>query len=188
MLDGATDALSGLFSEVLVKPRDDSLPAYNWGGMDPKMVGPYIASHAAAVTYVLVAWRWPRVARWIAGLGFVVVGAFNLWMGFTSPQTYVQAFGPHAFPQYREFIYGAFARHTREFIVAIACGQICVGGLALAPVPWRRLAYAGAILFLLAITPLGIGSAAPSTLIFAAGLVLLSRERRVRPRGAPVFR
>ena len=95
-------------------------------------------------------------------------------------------------PLYRRFIYGAFARHTVAFVLAIAGGQIAVGVLAFAPLPWRRLGYLGAIVFLLAITPLGIGSAAPSTLIFAAGLAFLCRDRRLaRPwrqanRGAVV--
>jgi len=41
---------------------------------------------------------------------------------------------------------------------------------------WPRAArYCGAIVFLLAITPLGVGAAAPSTLIFAAGFVLMVR-------------
>ena len=145
--------------------------------MDPQVVGPYVVSHVAAAMFVFAAWRWPRVARWIAGAGFIIAGAFNIRTVSSSPEAYVQGFGPHAFPPYREFIYGAFARHTVAFVLAIACGQIAAGALTLAPLPWRRLGYAGAIIFLLAITPLGVASAAPSTLIFAAGLVLLFRER-----------
>jgi hypothetical protein len=143
-----------------------------------QLLGPYIASHAAAVMYVVAAWRWPRATRYITGIGFCFAGAFNIWTACTAPGTYVQGFGPHALPLYREFIYGAFARHTAAFVVAIACGQIAVGVLAFVPLPWRKLSYAGAIVFLLAITPLGIGSAAPATLIFAAGIALLLRGRR----------
>jgi hypothetical protein len=146
--------------------------------MDPQVLGPYIISHVVAVMYVFVAWRWPRVARWIAGAGFILAGVFNIWTVSTSPEAYVQGFGRYAFPPYRQFIYGAFARHTMAFVLAIAGGQIAVGALAFAPLPWRRLGYLGAIVFLLAITPLGIGSAAPSTLIFAAGMILLCRERQ----------
>jgi hypothetical protein len=146
--------------------------------MDPQLVVPYIVSHLAAATYVFIAWRWPRAARWIIGVGFIAAGIFNIWTVSHSPGLYVVGFGPHAFPPYRRFIYGAFARHTVPFILSIACGQIAAGFLSLAPLPWRRLGNLGVIIFLLAITPLGLGAAAPSTLIFAAGVALLFRESR----------
>lgn len=155
--------------------------------MDPEFVGPYITSHIAAALYVYVAWRWPRVAGWTVGIGFLFAGVFNIWTACTAPQSYVQGFGPHAFPPYREFIYGAFARHTAAFLIPIACGQMVTGTLALLRRPWARKAgYAGAIVFFLAITPLGIGSGAPSTLIFAAGLGLLIGERRAQSSREPL--
>ena len=147
--------------------------------MDPQLIGPYIVSQVAAVAYVLAAWRWPRATRYVTGIGFLFAGAFNVWTASTAPGTYVTGFGPHAIPPYREFIYGAFARHTAAFILLIATGQIAVGVLAFAPLPWRRLSYVGAIVFLVAITPLGIGAGAPATLIFAVGVALLFRERQV---------
>jgi hypothetical protein len=146
--------------------------------MEPQLIGPFIVAHVAALVFVLAAWRWPRGTRYVAGAGFLLAGAFNVWLASTSAVTYVAAFGPHAIPIYRRFIYDTFARHTAAIVLAIATGQLAVGVLAFAPLPWRRLSYLGAILFLLAITPLGMGAAAPSTLIFAAGFALLFRERR----------
>ncbi len=151
--------------------------------MDPQVVGPYVTTHVVAVAYVAVAWRWPRVARWILGVGFLFAGIFNIRMVFNSPHLYVEGFGPHAVAPYRQLIYGAFARHTAAFIVPIACGQMVVGALALLPVADPVLGYIGAITFLLAITPLGIGAAAPSTLIFAAGVALLFRQSARRGGG-----
>ena len=151
---------------------------YNGRGMDPQLVRPFIVSHVLALLYVAAAWRWPCGTRYATGAGFAFAGAFNTWWAATSPAIYVAAYGPHAIAPYREFIYGAFARHTSAFVLAIAAGQMAVGVLAFVPLPWRRLSYIGAIVFLLAITPLGIGAAAPSTLIFAAGVALLFRERR----------
>ncbi len=141
--------------------------------MDAELAGPYIVSHLVALIFVLVAWRWPSIARWISGVGFVLAGAFNLWTVSSTPQVYVEGFGPHAFPPYREFIHGVFALHTRAFVTAIACGQMVAGVLALAPLPWRRLGYAGIVVFLIAITGLGVGAAVPSNLIFAAGVARL---------------
>lgn len=142
--------------------------------MEPNLIGPFIVSHVVAIVFVMAAWRWPRATRCIAGAGFLIAGVFNLWMASTEPIAYVRAFGPHAIPLYRAFIYGVFARHTAVIVMAIAGGQIAVGALAFAPLPWRKLSFIGAIIFLLAITPLGIGAAAPSTLIFAAGFVVLA--------------
>jgi len=147
--------------------------------MDPQLVRPFIVSHILALVYVIAAWRWPRATRYVTGAGFAFAGAFNAWWATKEPAIYVAAYGPHAIAPYREFIYGAFARHTTAFVLAIAAGQMAVGVLAFAPLPLRRLSYLGAIVFLLAITPLGIGAAAPSTLIFAAGVALLFRERRI---------
>lgn len=142
--------------------------------MEPQLIGPFIVAHAVAVLFVVAAWRWPRAARYAGGIGFLFAGAFNIWGASTSPIDYVRGFGPHAIPLYRNFIYGTFARHTSLIVMAIAAGQIAVGALAFAPRPWRKLSYLGAIVFLCAITPLGAGAAAPSTLVFAMGFAILA--------------
>ena len=138
-------------------------------------IAPYIGTHIVAILFLIAAWRWPRIARFVTGAGFIVAGGYNIWTAITSPSIYVAGFGAHAFPLYRMFIYGVFARHTISFVIAIAVGQIAVGGSMFASLRLRKLGYVGAIVFLLAITPLGFGSAAPSTLIFAVGITLLLR-------------
>lgn len=145
--------------------------------MPSEFIAPYVVSHVFAVLIVVLAWRRPGVARIIAGFGFLLAGVFNLRTALVTPHAYVDGFGPHALWFYQTFIYGSFARHTMLFVAAIACGQLAIGILAFTPDPWRRLGYLGAILFLLAITPLGLCSTAPSTLIFAAGFVILWRKR-----------
>ncbi len=135
----------------------------------------YIGAQLIAVLYVIAAWRWPRIARMIAGAGFIVAGGYNIWTAVSSPSSYVTGFGPHALPIYRTFIYGVFARYTTAFVIAIALGQLLVGVAISARVRWRKPGYFGAIVFLVAITPLGIGSAAPSTLVFAFAIALLLR-------------
>lgn len=144
-------------------------------------IAPYIGAQLVAALYAIAAWRWPRPARVIAGIGFLVAGGFNIWTALHSPSLYVEAFGPQAFPIYRTFIYAVFARHTALFVIAIALGQLAVGAAVFAHRRWRKLGYLGAIAFLVAITPLGIGAAAPSTLIFAIGMALLLRSDGKRP-------
>ena len=136
-------------------------------------IAPYIGAQVIAVLFVIGTLRWPRIARLLAGISFIVAGGFNILTALSSPSLYVTGFGPHAFPIYKTFIYGVFERHAASFVVAIALGQLAVGTVMFAHVRWRKLGYVGAIVFLVAITPLGIGSAAPSNLIFAVGLALL---------------
>jgi len=138
-------------------------------------IAPYIGAQVIAVLFVSATLRWPRIARLLAGISFIVAGGFNISTALSSPSLYVTGFGPHALPIYRTFIYGVFARHAASFVIAIALGQLIVGTAMFAHLRWRKLGYVGAILFLVAITPLDIGSAAPSTLIFAVGLAFLLR-------------
>ena len=141
--------------------------------MDRQLLVPYILSLALALVYSLVVWKWPRVARFTLGIGFMCASVFNVWWALNSPGVYVSAYGPHAIGLYHKFIYGAFARHTAAFVTAIACGQFVSGALVFAPPPWRRVGYVGAIIFLVAISPLGIGAGFPSSLILAGAVAML---------------
>jgi len=68
---------------------------------------------------------------------------------------------------YRAFILGYFARHTAAIIAAIAVGQAVIAFLLAADGWPRRLGYVGAMVFLLAIVPLGTGSGFPATVLMA---------------------
>ena len=59
---------------------------------------------------------------------------------------------------YREFIYGPFADHTTLIVLSIAALQLLMGVVAL---KGSRLGPLGAMIVLVAITPLGIGSGSP---------------------------
>jgi hypothetical protein len=90
-------------------------------------VVPYIAGHVIAVMYVIAAWRWPRAAGFITGVGFVFAGGFNIWTACTSPGTYVQAFGPHALAPYRAFHLRGF---RQMWIHGTATSYWWIGGIA----------------------------------------------------------
>lgn len=138
-------------------------------------VVPYIVTHIIAALFLITAWRAPVMTRVVAALGFTVAGGYNIWTAMDSPSSYVAAFGPHALPMYQTFIYGVFARHTAPIVFAISLGQLAVGVSLFAKLRCRKVGYAGAIVFFIAVTPLGIGPAAPSTLIFASGMALMLR-------------
>ncbi len=141
------------------------------------MLVPLLISNGVALLLILAALGWPRAARAVVGTGFIVAACFNVVTVLTQAQIYVEGFGPLAVGLYQRFIYGPFARDPRLFVVPIAVGQIMVGLL----VPSRsiravQVGLAGGIIFLLAITPLGLGSAFPSPFLLAVALALLMRR------------
>lgn len=79
---------------------------------------------------------------------------------------------------YAHFITGWFSRHIQDVVLAIALGQFAIAVLLIQRRPWRVLGVLGAMVFLLAIAPLGVGSAFPFSLIFIAAIVVMDRRRR----------
>jgi hypothetical protein len=82
---------------------------------------------------------------------------------------------------YRRFILGPFSRHTGLFVGAVAVGQLAIAGLLATRGRAGALGLAGAIVFLLAIAPLGQGAAFPFSLVAAAAAALLLRRPFDRP-------
>jgi hypothetical protein len=85
----------------------------------------------------------------------------------TTPADYLNYAQFAVLDVYRGFILGFFAQHITALVCTIAVGQACVAFL-LATNGWlRRLGYIGAIVFLLAIVPLGVGAGFPATILMA---------------------
>jgi hypothetical protein len=149
----------------------------------PEYLGPYIGSNVVAIGLLLVAVFWPKVARVLFIVIFIAAGLFNAYMALTQPEGYLN-FGELAvLPIYRDFIYGVFSRYTRAFILAIAAGQLAVGGLLIGKRPLLTLGVTGGIVFFVGIAPLGIGSAFPFSLFAIAALAVMYWRlgRRDRP-------
>ncbi|HET9985916.1 MAG TPA: hypothetical protein VFQ38_20120 [Longimicrobiales bacterium] len=144
---------------------------------------PLAVSNGVAFALLGVAVRWPRVARRLFVLLFSGASIFNALTALRDPQIYVRAFGPLAVLEaYRAFISGPFSRHAQAIVLAIAAGQLAVAALLAAGGRYRRLGAVGAVVFLLAITPLGLGSAFPFPLI--AIVAILVMDRRLEGAGA----
>ncbi|NNM33152.1 MAG: hypothetical protein HKO53_08800, partial [Gemmatimonadetes bacterium] len=74
-------------------------------------------------------------------------------------------------------ILGWFRDHTTALVLSIAAGQLTIAVLMALNATWGlRLGVIGAIVFLLAIVPLGVGSALPFSLIYGAALVVMVRR------------
>jgi hypothetical protein len=141
------------------------------------MMTPFLVTNAVAVALFAIALKWPNVARRIVGTGFMIAGIVNCYIVLRDPQAYVRGFGPHAISVYRAFINSAFATNPAALVLPIAAGLLLMGALVLTHDPWVKLALVGMIEFLVAISPLGLGSAFPATLILSATMVVLFRQK-----------
>jgi hypothetical protein len=135
----------------------------------------YIISNALALIMLVTAWKWPRIGRLMFLLLFAWASWFNWQTVSHTPREYLNYADLAISEGYRQFIRGWFSSHIREVVGFIAT---CQGLIALAMLLRGWLFKIGAIagiVFLLAILPLGMGSAFPCTLIMAAAMGLLLR-------------
>ena len=134
---------------------------------------PYVISHVFALLLIFICYKWPKVGKVIFAVGFILAGIFNIYTGMSSPEAYVNAYGQGAVALYQKFIYGPFSDYTSLLVSLIAVGQILVGIFLFMKRTFFLLGVLGGIIFLVAISPLGLGSAFPSTLLMSISLVLL---------------
>lgn len=146
--------------------------------MTSALLLPLLAANAFAVAFLVLALYRPNAARIIAGGGFILAGLVNGTLALVNPQIYVTGFGPNAVGVYKTAIYSVLAQSPGRFILAIAVWQLVVASLILVnSTDYTRLGCAAAAIFLIGISPLGVGCAFPSNLILAAALVVLVRLR-----------
>ena len=142
---------------------------------------PYFVSNFISAVLVFSALRWPRLNRVLFVLIFGAAGLFNIYTAATEPEIY-QTFKELAvLAFYRKFIDGFFSEHTQLIIWAIAVGQLCIGALLAGKGRILRLGVIGGTIFLVAIAPLGFGSAFPATILMV-GALLITQRRIVRKR------
>ncbi|MEZ5319043.1 MAG: hypothetical protein R2752_16700 [Vicinamibacterales bacterium] len=137
---------------------------------------PYLAANVVAIGALIVAFRRPGLARWAGAAVFLWASITNTRVALTTPAAYLDygALTPSAL--YRDFIGGWFAAHIQPLVLAIAAGQLVIAVCLAGPRAWRRVGVAGAVVFLAAIAPLGVGSGFPFSLTFGAALVVMHRR------------
>lgn len=135
----------------------------------------YIISNSVALLLLWVSWKKKNLARILfAGLFFWAFLA-NWRTAHHSPNDYLN-YGKYAVGLYQDFIYGEFAKHVTGYVSLIAIGQLAIALCLLARGILVKSACVGGILFLLAIAPLGFGSAFPFSIISAFALLLIYRH------------
>ena len=126
-----------------------------------------LASSLIGLLMLVASIRSARAGRVLLSALFVWAAGTNLRVALTTPADYLNYAQFAVLDVYRVFIAGFFAEHTRAVVCTIAVGQAGVAFL-LATNGWlRRLGYIGAIVFLLAIVPLGVGAGFPATILMA---------------------
>ena len=134
---------------------------------------PILITHIFALLLIFICYKWPKIGKVIWAVLFIAAGIFNIYSVTSDPQQYVDTYGQHAIPLYQKLIFGLFSANTILFVAMIAVGQILVGLLLFKKKTLFKLGVLGGILFLVAISPLGIGAAFPSTLLMAVSLILM---------------
>ena len=115
--------------------------------------------------------RW-KIGKISWGIFFILAGSFNIFTVIKNPDAYL-CYRNHAVDFYKFFIDGVFSSFTIFIVSLIGTGQILVGIFLLKKGRLFLLGILGGVVFLVAIAPLGIGSAFPSTLLMAFSLILL---------------
>ena len=92
--------------------------------------GTYVGWNIVAILLVLVAAKWPKLARLLFSVLFLGAGVWNLFASLSMPAFYVETYGPSATLPYAAFITGPFAANPALFVVPIAVGQLAIGILA----------------------------------------------------------
>lgn len=137
---------------------------------------PWIASNSIAILILVAAIRKPKLAR----LLFALLFSWACWINYTtahnSPDDYLNYAALTPFSFYHDFINGWFKEHITSVVTFISLGQGLIA-LGMLLKGWMvRIAGIGAIVFFLAITPLGIGSGFPFTVITSVAVYFILKK------------
>lgn len=136
-----------------------------------------IVSNIIALIMVFASWRWKTTGRVLFVILFLWASQYNFRMALMHPEEYLN-YAPLAYSEiYSAFIVGFFANHITEIVTTIAICQFFIGILIGLRGSFVSLGLVGAIIFLVAIAPLGTGAGFPATLIMAFAAFLLLQKR-----------
>jgi len=146
-------------------------------GLDQYLV-PYIISQIVGLGILLAATLNIRLSRFLFSVIFLYAGSYNMYIGLIKPETYL-GFSELAIPLYRDFINGWFSHNNHIVIPLIAIGQLLISIGMVLKGRWVVIACIGAIIFLLSISPLMVGSAFPFSIPVSIAALLILREKEL---------
>jgi len=143
----------------------------------PEYLIAFIISNALAILLLVLSLKQLKTARMLFFVLFVWACIANWSMALTKPEDYL-FYGNLTFLSiYKSFIYGWFSNHIQLMVGFIATCQALIAVSFLLKGWIYKMGTLGAILFLLAIAPLGVGSAFPCTVILSVALYILLKEK-----------
>jgi hypothetical protein len=122
----------------------------------------WAASNIVAVFILVASVKWPNTARLLLSLLFIWAAFINTYNALLHPQVYLDYAKLTPFKLYRNIIEGPFSKNITGYVIAIAGCQLAIGLFTGHRGLLMQLASRGAIVFLVAIAPFGIGSAFPA--------------------------
>jgi len=137
---------------------------------------PWVISNSIAILFLIAAIRKPKLSRLLFVLLFIWASWVNYTISQNNPSDYLNYASFTPFSLYRNFINGWFKSHVTSMVTIIAIGQGLIALGFLLKGWFVRLACAGAIVFFLAITPLGIGSGFPATIITTVAVCFILKN------------
>jgi hypothetical protein len=134
---------------------------------------PFIISNAIAIVILWASIGNKAIAKRLLAILFVGAGTFNVYTSFTNPAVYRAFAETAAFDWYKSFITGFFADYTTLIVSFVSIAQFYIGITVLMDRSRFVIACLGGALFGLAIAPLGVGSAFPSSLVLSVAFLTL---------------
>lgn len=136
----------------------------------------YIVSNIVGILFLWTAIKKPKLSRFM----FVLLFGWASWMNYTTvhnkPEVYLE-YADMSFSWYSDFINGWFKDNITAMVTMISIGQGLIAVGMLLNGIWVRLACIGAIVFLVAIAPLGVGSGFPfSITVSIAAFIILKKD------------
>jgi hypothetical protein len=135
-----------------------------------------VISNLVAILQLIAAIKWPRISR----LSFFLLFAWASWINWTksqyTPQFYLDYADLAWSGWYRNFINGWFAGHIQLAVGVIATCQALIAFSMLMKGWIYKIGGISAIIFLISILPLGVGSGFPCTAIMAVAIYILLKK------------
>jgi hypothetical protein len=137
---------------------------------------PWLIANTAGFVVLFTSYKWPKWGRILFSLLFGWACVQNFTTAYATPEVYLE-YANMSVSFYSRFIEGWFSGHITAVVTLIAAGQGAIAVGFLLRGWWVKLAGIGAILFLLAIAPLGVGAGFPfSITVSIAVLFILQKD------------
>jgi len=136
----------------------------------------YVISNLFALTLLFLSFKHVKLSRFLFFLLFGWASWANWTTAVNSPDDYLNYADLTFLPVYKNFILGWFSVHISALVGFIAISQALIAFSLLLKGWAYKLGVIGAVIFLVAIMPLGIGSAFPCTMVLAIAMAKMYKD------------